>query len=619
MRSIASMSRDGAAWSLTSVPDKGIELAMRRSFLAELKRRRVYKMGAAYMVGAWLLVQVATQVFPFFEVPNAWVRWVIILAILGFPVAIALSWVFDLTPDGVVRTEEGVSPDEPAGRLSGARSQGRLNFVLGTLLAVAVCYLLVDHLYLRRDGVPATSIGPHASAQPLVSASIAVMPFADMSAEGDQGYFADGISEELLNLLAQVPQLHVVGRTSSFSFRGKNASVAEIGKALNVTCVLEGGVRKAGDRLRVTAQLITVADGFQLWSQTYDRELTDVFLVQDDIAGAVVDALKVKLLPADRPSTARQYVPDFETYDRYLLGRQLLVRNEPEHFAKAVDAFTEAIARDPNYAGAYAGLAMAESFASANLEDGAPRRLARTRAMAAAEKAVELGPELGDAYAARGYLRATNEWRWNEALSDSLRAVALDPADARNHLRHGYLLATLGRLPEAVAAYEKANATDPLFPPAWYWLGRTKAAQGDYAGARHALNRTLAIAPEYSAAQAYLGVVSLLQGDAGAARDLFAPLNRPLGTAMAEHDLGRVQEAERLLQDAIGAHSNDSAYSIAVTYAWMGNADAAFQWLDTAFEHHDDGLQYVKYDPQLRSIRTDARYRPFLRRLQLPE
>lgn len=592
---------------------------MRRSFLAELKRRHVYKVGAAYVVGAWLLVQVATQVFPFFEVPNAWVRWVVILAVLGFPIAVALSWVFDLTSDGVVRTDEESAEGPNSDPRLRHRSQARLNFVLASLLAMALGYLLLDHLYLRRSNMSMTGVSLPATAASLVPESIAVMPFADMSEGGDQAYFADGISEELLNLLAQVPQLRVVGRTSSFSFRGKNASVAEIGKVLNVTCVLEGGVRKVGDRLRVTAQLIKVADGFQLWSQTYDRKLTDIFVVQDDIAGAVVDALKFKLLPTERPSTGHQHVPDFETYDHYLLGRQLLVRNEPEHFAKAVTAFREAVTRDPDYAGAYAGLAMAESFATENLPDGELRRAARARAMAAAEKAVQLGPDLGDAYAARGYLRATNEWRWNEALADNLRAVALDPADARNQLRHAYLLATLGRLPESVAAYEKANMTDPLFPPAWYWLGRVKAAQGDYAGARLALNRTLAIAPEFTAAQSYLGVVALLQGDASAARDVFAGLKRTFGLAMAEHDLGHTSESSRILDEAISEHENDGAYAIAAAYAWIGDREAAFEWFNTAFEHHDDGLQYLKYDPVLRGIRDDPRYVSLLGRLQLPE
>jgi tetratricopeptide (TPR) repeat protein len=174
-------------------------------------------------------------------------------------------------------------------------------------------------------------------------------------------------------------------------------------------------------------------------------------------------------------------------------------------------------------------------------------------------------------------------------------------------------------LPDAVAGYEKANATDPLFPPAWYWLGRTRAAMGDYAGAKLALNRTLAVAPEFSTAQSYLGVVALLQGDAAGAREIFSRTNRALGLAMAEHDLGNAAESERLLQDAIREHANDNAYSIGAAYAWIGNADAAFKWLDAALEHHDDGLQYVKYDPLLRSIRSDPRYPPMLRRLNLPE
>jgi tetratricopeptide (TPR) repeat protein len=384
-----------------------------------------------------------------------------------------------------------------------------------------------------------------------------------------------------------------------------------------VTTVLEGGVRKAGDRLRVSAQLINVADGYQLWSQTYDRKLTDIFAVQDDIAGAVVDALKFKLLPIERPSSGKQHVPSFETYDHFLLGRQMLLRNNPKYYQQSLDAFREAIALDSEYADAYAGLAMAQSFASETMTDTNARADAQQKAMAAANKAVELGPTLGDAYAARGYLRGTQDWDWPGALSDLQKAVVLGPSDARNHLRYGYLLATLGRLPEAANALTTATLQDPQFSPAWYWLGRIRTAQGDYAGATLALNRTLAINREYSGVSAALGVVALLQGNASQAHELFTSADRPLGIAMAEHALGNDDEAQRLLTEFAGAHRDDSAYAIAAAYAWCGYTDKAFEWLQRAIARHDDDIQYVKFDPLLRSIRDDARYVELLRTLKL--
>ena len=587
-----------------------------RSVFAELKRRHVYKVGAAYLVAGWLLVQVATQVFPIFDVPMWWVRLVVILIAIGFPAALAFSWVFDLTPDGLVRTPDSPSDDTPASQSAGQSIERRLNYVLGGLLLLAVAYFLADRFVLRTHSSVSNAQASDATGD---APSIAVLAFADMSETGDQGYFADGISEELLNLLAQVPQLHVVGRTSSFSFKGKATSIKDIGQALNVATVLEGGVRKAGDRLRVSAQLINVADGYQLWSQTYDRELTDIFAVQDDIAGAVVDALKFKLLPIERPSTGKQHVPSFETYDHFLLGRQLLLRNNPKYYQPAVDAFREAIALDPAYAEAYAGLAMAESFASEKLPDANERARAQRDAMVAANKAVELGPTLGDAYAARGYLRGTSEWDWKGALADLQKAVALDPRDARNQLRYGYLLATLGRLPDAANAFTTATLQDPFFSPAWYWLGRIRTAQGDYAGAVRALNRTLAINPEYSSVPPSLGIVALLQGNASAAREIFVAANRPLGVAMAEHDLGHPEQARQTLKTHLDAYHDDSPFVIASAYAWCGDTEQAFEWLSRAVAQRDEGVQYLKYDPLLRSIRDDPRYAELLKTMNLSE
>jgi TolB-like protein/Tfp pilus assembly protein PilF len=448
--------------------------------------------------------------------------------------------------------------------------------------------------------------------------SIAVLPFEDMSQARDQAYFSDGIAEELLNLLAQVPGLRVAGRTSALAFKDKHATVQEIGKALNVNTVLEGGVRKAGDRMRVTVQLVNVADGFQLWSQTYDRKLTDVFAVQDDIAGSVVDALKLKLLPANRPSTAKHHVPDFATYDLYLRGRQWMLGSQAADYAKAVLAFRQAVARDPAYADAYAMLGMAESFVTEASPDATAGAPGYARAMAAAERAVALDPHLGDAYAARGYLRGTNAWDWDGALADLSKAVSLDPGAAPNQLRYGFLLATLGRLPEASAALQRSTQQDPQFTPAWYWLGRIKAAQSDYEGARVALERTLAINPDYAPASKYLGILSLLQGNAAAARDIFVRQNDLPGLALAEHDLGHSAQSRQALDQFISKHAKDSPYEIAVVYAWSGDSDHAFAWLDKAVLQHQGAIA-LKYDPLLRNLRDDPRYPALLKKLGLPE
>lgn len=353
-------------------------------------------------------------------------------------------------------------------------------------------------------------------------------------------------SEELIAAPAQVRGLKVIGRSSSFRFRLNTTDSRMVGAKLGVATLLEGTVRRQDRRVRIVVKLVNAADGRQLWAQTCDRELDDFFTVQADIAQSVAAALKGALHPS-RDSGPKHHVPRFETYDHFLLGLQLLVRNDATGFPQAVEAFRQAIALDPDYADAYAYLAMAESLVADN-HPGAPDAAAsRRRAMAAAQRAVALDPQLGTAYAARGYLRAEDEWDWNGALSDLRTAVQLDPNNARNQLRYGYVLSAMGRLREAELAFEKGIEHDPLFPPVWYWLARTQAAQGDYTGARRAMQRVLAINPDFTDATSYLGVLALLEGDANAAHAIFVTVDTPWNLAMAEHDLGQPVRAQRTL------------------------------------------------------------------------
>jgi TolB-like protein/tetratricopeptide (TPR) repeat protein len=587
-----------------------------RNFVGELKRRNVFRVAIAYGAVSWLLLQACGLIFDAFDLPHIALRVVFVLLVLGFVPALIFSWAYELTPEGLKRDSE-VGPDDSIMRLTARK----LNIIIIGVLAALVGLLLVDRLIVspRRAEVPAPGVVASSAVRQSAPPSIAVLPFLDLSEAKDQEYFADGLSEELLDLLAQVPGLRVAGRTSSFSFKNKNATIPEMGKALHVATILEGSVRKSGERIRITAQLIDVADGYHRWSHTYDSKLTDVFALQDEIAGSVVDTLKLKLLPGQRPSTAKHHAPGFKTYDQYLLARQLLARDDPGNYSRAVEAFKQAVALDPDYAAAYSGLAMAESFAVERSVDKTLVAQAHQRAMAAAERAVALDPELGDAYAARGYLRGTNNWDWDGALADLAKAIALDPADGKNQLRYGYLLATLNRLPEAEAAFTKGIEADALFPPNWYLLGRVKAAQKDYIGAQHAFERVLAIDPAYKSASSYLGVISLLKGDPTTARDVFAKLDNLGGLAMAEHDLGHAAQSQQALDRLIAQHTQDGAYGIAAVFAWRGDRDQAFTWLDRAVAQHDIELVYLEYDPRLRTLREDLRYRALLRKLGLPE
>ncbi len=466
--------------------------------------------------------------------------------------------------------------------------------------------------------VPAPPALAPTPAAATVAKSIAVLAFEDLSEAHDQGYFSDGISEELSNRLAQVPGLRVAGRSSSQSFKGKEATIAQIGRALDVSQVLEGSVRKDGDRLRVSVQLSNVADGYQLWSQSYDRKLTDVFAVQDDISSAVVEALKLALLPGPHPATNKRHTPSFEVYDHYLRGRQAMAGSGENSVERALESFRKAVALDPDYAEAFAGLAMAESFMAEGDPDPIHRDQGFQRASTAAERAVALDPGLGDAYSTRGYVRAIDFWDWNGAMADSEKAIAIDPGDARNQLRHCYLLAALGRLPEGAKACDLGTRQDPLFAPVWYQLGRLRAAQGDYPGAISAMNRTLAIDPGFRPAAQYLGTIALLQGDAGKAKTVFAQVDSPIGLALAEHALGDGVESRRLLAEIIAKHANDFAYGIATVHAWSGDREQAFAWLDRAVAQHEIGVILLKSDPLLHGLRGDPRYLALLKKLKLP-
>lgn len=560
-----------------------------RDFFAELKRRKVIRVTIAYLAVGWLVLQVGSLVIPAFNVPAWTLRLLVLLVILGLPLAFVLAWMYELAPGGLQRESDAA----PSG--NGSSSLG--------LMPTAS----------TETAASALSIAP----------SIAVLPFADMSQAKDQEFFSDGLSEELINLLTKVPGLRVAGRTSSFSFKGKDVVINHVGKVLNVTSVLEGSVRKSGEHLRITAQLIDVADDFHLWSETYDRQLTDIFEVQDEIASAVVDALKLKLLPGQLPTRNRHHTPGPDAYTQFLLGRHYLNRGTPEAFKNAVAAYGEAVRLEPEYAMAHAGLALAQYAAAGYSDDASVISQGQRSALTSAELAVTHDPTLADAYAARGYLRGCYSWDWNGAQADFDQALALDPTDDTTYERYARLLASIGRLPDAIAAARKPIETDPLSARAWYVLGRFEAAHGELVSARQSLNRALALAPEHAYAPLDLGLVSLLEGDPATALAEFArsPVEpfRLAGTAMAEHDLGHEEKSVQALDALIARHANGYAYQIAEAYAWRGEQDRAFSWLTRARTQRDAGLQRLKYDPALRALRNTPPYLSMIRELGLPE
>lgn len=443
--------------------------------------------------------------------------------------------------------------------------------------------------------------------------SIVVLPFVDMSEKKDQEYFSDGLSEELIELLGKTPGLRVIPRTSSFYFKGRAETLETIAAQLRVANVLEGSVRKSGNRLRVTAQLIRADTSEHLWSETFDRNVRDVFKIQDEIAGAVVSALKVKLAPG-KEATNSQRTSNPEAHNQYLLGRQFFDRGNADSFQRAAQAYRKAVELDPRYAAAYAELAVTESYVAG---DEAGQR----QALVAADKAIELAPDEADVYAARGYLRV-GRWDWTGAQADFEKALTLDAADSTLQWQYATLLDAFGRLPEAIAAAKKATELDPLSSWAWGFLGVYLIENRQFGAAREAVRRALEIQPEAAPAQSLLGDLQLFGGHAAEALATYRKIAdeglRLGGVARAECALGHAKEWQRALDQSIASRGRVDPYGIAELYAWCGEKDRAFEWLERAYQLRE-GLPGMRNDLNMASLRGDARFAAMLRKMNLPE
>ena len=430
--------------------------------ISELKRRNVIRMAGLYLVGAWLLVQVAGTVLPMFGAPGWLPRSIVVVLALGFIPALVFAWVFEMTPEGLKRDGD-IAPEQSIA----PQTARRMDRMIVAILVLALGYFGFDKFVLapKRQAAEISDAKKLGRSEALATAtaatdkSIAVLPFVDMSPEGDQEYFSDGIAEELLNRLAQIPDLRVAARTSAFQFKGKNLDIADIGRQLKVAHVLEGSVRKSGTRLRITAQLINSASGYHLWSQTFEGDASDVFKVQDDISTAIAEALETKL--AGRPAADKPAVAvDPQAYDDYLQGRAFTARRVDDNLKLAVAAFDRAIARDPSYSAAHAGRAFALAL-SEIWDPWLPTAELVAQGRASAAQALKLDPENVEAMIARGYL-AMKHWDVAGARVDFERAYALAPENVDVLNFYGDFQKLVGNLRDAERMKRKAMALDPL-------------------------------------------------------------------------------------------------------------------------------------------------------------
>jgi eukaryotic-like serine/threonine-protein kinase len=449
--------------------------------------------------------------------------------------------------------------------------------------------------------------------------SIAVLPFTDLSPQKDQEYFSDGLSEEILNALAHVDGLLVAGRTSSFAFKGRSEDLRAIGEKLNVGAVLEGSVRKSGNRVRITAQVIKLPDGFHVWSETFDRELTDIFAVQDEIARAVAHALEVRLLPGKAVAARERRPANPEAYNHYLLAKQLYSRFGAGDMERATAEYRKALAIDPQMAPAWAGLAI--TLYNSMDEGGTPAL--RDESLAAAQKAVALDPALAEGYSARGVTRGTFQHDWTGAQADLETALRLSPGDATVLRRYAILQATLGRGEVALGHARHATEVDPLFAANWTALADAGLMTGRYVEAQRAIERALELAPDYAGLKGMLAQALLMGGKAqealALARQITKEQQRLAIVSGAEQVLGHAREAQQALDELVARHAEDAPHTIAVVYAFRGERDRALQWLERAVARDDKTLLSLKQDPWFASLRDEPRYKALLRRANFPE
>jgi len=571
-----------------------------RNIFTELKRRNVYKVAVPYAVVGWLLIQVATQVFPFLEIPNWAIRFVIFITALGFPIALVIAWAFELTPEGIKRTE--------AADAARQRSRGFIWIAVVVIAATLSLGLFSLGRYTAGTSTPQSS-GPATTSNP--QKSIAVLPLVNTSGDPSNEYFSDGLSEELIAVLAKIPELKVIGRSSSFFFKGKSSDSAAIGQKLGVANLIEGSVRKQGDRVRIVAELISATDGRSLWSETYDRELKDVFAVQAEIAKSVADQMKVKLLGERQQSDAAPSNQNLAAHNAVLQADFYFQQLTPESVRRAIQFLEEAVRLDPNYALAYAKLSQAwRQYAASFATDDAPK--AYEEARRTAERAVSLAPDLADVRMAVGFLAFTPDLDFRAAEKEFRHVLKYAPNHAAAKAYLGASLSAQGRLVEAERTCREAVALDPLGTSSWYNIGRVVVGLGRYKEAEELFRKGLEIQPQPSRFHSYLALLDIVQNHPtqamSNARLETEGFWRDYATALVQQTQDDRVVADAALKDFIARNSNGGAFQIAVLYAARKEADEMFKWLETAYATHDSGLSQMAVTPFFLPYVNDSRF-----------
>lgn len=578
------------------------------SLLSEFKRRNVFRVVALYAAMAWLVVQVASQVLPYFEVSVDVVRWLVIALAAVFPLVLVVAWIRPFSP----APEAATAP--PEARQSTRLERGRLmDFWIIGILSLAVVLLLVDALVPRGE--------PDAAGDK----SIAVLPFASAGGHADDAYFSEGLAEDLIIALAQSSEMKVTSRNSSFRFRGNIADSSGIGRQLGVAYLLQGSVRRAGDQVDVLVELINVHDATTRWSQRYTRPFRNLFALQDEIAGAVAQALQARLSSGvkqvaqnDRPISG-----NLDAYNAYLQGRYYLERNSEADYRRAIAFLSTAVGKDPDYAAAHAGLATAWTNLSSYYLAGSKAREGYAQARAASAAALRLQPELAMAHAARGVLLLNADMDWAAAESEISRALRLAPNQSEVKSSLGMVLAAQGRLSQAIALTRQAIASDPLHATGYTAVAGYLAALGQLDAAERAIIKAIELQPEAGWERVQLVIIRIQRGDADGARAAAAQVHEEGGwqevaQAFLQQVGGDPVAADAALDVLIRTQADLSAFQIAQVHALRAEPDKVFEWLDRAWDNRDPGLSRLWFDPFILRYKQHPRFIEFCARAGLP-
>ena len=583
-----------------------------RNFFVELKRRNVYKVAVAYAVVGWLLIQIATQVFPFFEIPNWVVRLIVLVIIIGFPISLVIAWAFELTPEGIKRTDDA---DAQSAKFSKKHTWIYLVIVAATM-SVGLFFL---GRYTALDG----RLGKAS----LPEKSIAVLPFDNLSRDPENAYFCEGVQDEILTRLAKVADLKVISRTSTQRFKSAPDDLPHIAKQLGVAHILEGSVQKQGEQVRVNVQLIEAATDAHLWAESFDRTLTDIFAVESEIAKNVTDKLRAKLTGSEVQAMAARRTENTEAYQLYLKGRFFWNKRTAKDFDTAIVYFQQAIKKDPGFALAYAGLAdtyvLLSGYAAASPKESLPK------AKEAALRALDLDNTLGEAHASLAQAVCAYDFDFKRAEHEFRRAIELNPNYATAHQWYAETLGALARFDEAIAEIRRALELDPLSVIINADLGTVLCTAGRYDEAIAQLHKTLEMDRDFYYAHWNLGQALELKGrtdEAIAEYKKASELNDdPLPLALLGRlygRLGRKNEARKLLArlQMIAKEHYVSRYDFAIVEMGLGNNDEAIRLLEEAYaDHNGYDIAFIKTDPLLNPLRGEPRFRALVAKVFAPK